>query len=127
MMLPRSVNARWSATTTMTTRTAIVLVFLVLCAGSPAQVIKFPDPMHPDDCAPGNQQCVEMKNRREKALNEERYRDLKRDTDRLLALATDLKNAVDKTTSNTLSVEVIKKTEEIERLSRSVRNKMRGY
>jgi hypothetical protein len=63
---------------------------------------------------------------REKKLNEERQAELKRDTDKLFQLATQLKQAVDKSNENTLSLEVIKKAGQIEKLAKSVRAKMRG-
>ena len=61
-----------------------------------------------------------------KKANEERQAQLKRDTDRLLKLATELKNSVDKTDQNTLSVDVVKKAEEIEKLAHNVKEKMKG-
>lgn len=61
-----------------------------------------------------------------KKANEERQAQLKRDTDRLLKLATELKTSVDKTDQNTLSVDVVKKAEEIEKLAHSVKEKMKG-
>ncbi|HEX6905685.1 MAG TPA: hypothetical protein VF154_03680 [Terriglobales bacterium] len=67
-----------------------------------------------------------MERDREKKLNQERQANLKRDTDKLLQLATQLKQAVDKSNENTLSLEVIKKAGEIEKLAKSVREKMRG-
>jgi hypothetical protein len=70
---------------------------------------------------------IEMENSRKKAFKKEQYESLKKDTDQLLALATELKQDVDKTTENTLSVDVIKKTEEVEKLAKKVREKMRGY
>ena len=63
---------------------------------------------------------------REKKLNQERQAELKRDTDKLFQLATQLKQAVDKSNENTLSLDVIKKAGEIEKLAKSVRDKMRG-
>jgi hypothetical protein len=45
------------------------------------------------------------------------------DSARLLKLATDLKAEVDKTTKDTLSLNVIRKAEEIERLAKSVRER----
>ncbi|HEV2116690.1 MAG TPA: hypothetical protein VGR48_11730 [Terriglobales bacterium] len=63
---------------------------------------------------------------REKKLNQERQAELKRDTDKLFQLATQLKQAVDKSNENTLSLDVIKKAGEIEKLAKSVREKMRG-
>ena len=62
----------------------------------------------------------------EKKANLQRQADLKRDTEKLLKLSTELKEYVDKTNENVMSVEVIKKAEEIEKLAHSVKMKMRG-
>jgi hypothetical protein len=62
----------------------------------------------------------------EKARNMDRQKRLVADTEKLLALATDLKQQVDKTTKDTMSVDVIKKAEEIEKLARSVKERMKG-
>ncbi len=69
----------------------------------------------------------DMEKRRQKAANKERFEELKRDTDKLLELATELKTHVDKADENMLSLDVLKKTEEIEKLAKSVREKMKGY
>jgi hypothetical protein len=58
--------------------------------------------------------------------NKERQAALKKDTDKLLELATQLKEYVDKTNENMLSLDVIKKAEEIEKLSKSVKEKMKA-
>lgn len=55
----------------------------------------------------------------------ERQVQLRQDTEKLLALATELKQHVDKTGSNILSLDVIKKAQEIEKLAKSVKEKMR--
>ena len=55
----------------------------------------------------------------------ERQARLKQDTEKLLALAAELKQRVDKTGPNILSLEVIKRAQEIEKLAKSVREKMR--
>ncbi len=60
------------------------------------------------------------------ARNLERQRRLVADTQRLLQLATELKTEVDKTNQNILSVDVVKKAEEIEKLARSVKERMKG-
>ena len=67
-----------------------------------------------------------MERSREKALNKQRQTQLEKDTDRLLKLATELKEYVDKTDEHTLSLDVIKKAEEIEKLAKSVKDKMKG-
>lgn len=51
---------------------------------------------------------------------------LKSDADRLLKLSAELKQFVDKSDENVLSLDVIKKAEEIEKLARSVKEKMKG-
>jgi len=61
-----------------------------------------------------------------KKANQQRQAELKHDTERLLKLATELKMYVDKTNENLLSIEVVNKAEEIEKLAHSVREKMRG-
>lgn len=67
-----------------------------------------------------------MERDREKALNKQRQTSLQKDTDRLLQLATELKEYVDKSNEHTLSLDVIKKADEIEKLARSVKGKMKG-
>ncbi len=59
-------------------------------------------------------------------LNLQRQTDLRRDTEKLLKLSTELKEYVDKTNENVLSLEVFKKADEIEKLAHSVKVKMRG-
>ena len=61
-----------------------------------------------------------------KKANEQRHAEIKRDTERLLKLATELQQYVDKTNEHVLSLEVIKKADEIEKLAHSVREKMKG-
>jgi hypothetical protein len=69
----------------------------------------------------------EMEKKRQKALTKERFTELKRDTDKLLELATELKTHVDKADENMLSLDVLKKAEQIEKLAKNVREKMKGY
>jgi len=61
-----------------------------------------------------------------KKANQARQADLKRDTHKLRKLVTELKESVDKTNAGTLSLDVLKKAEEIEKLARSVKDKMKG-
>lgn len=68
----------------------------------------------------------EAERERIRQLNKQRQEKLKQDTDKLLQLATELKQYVDKTNESILSLDVIKKTEEIEKLSRSIRDKMKN-
>ena len=59
------------------------------------------------------------------AANEERKRQIADDTSKLLALATQLKAEVDKTSKDTLSINVIRKAESIEKLAHGVKEKMK--
>jgi len=69
---------------------------------------------------------AQQKRAAEKAENAKRQQELKKDTDKLLDLATQLKQYVDKTNEHTLSVDVIKKADEIEKLAHAVKEKMKG-
>ena len=56
----------------------------------------------------------------------ERQAELKRDTEKLVALVAELKQNVDKTNTNILSMDVIKKAQEIQKLAKSVQDKMKN-
>ncbi len=60
-----------------------------------------------------------------KTRNKQRQQQLVSDTAKLLDLATQLKDEVDKSNKDTLSLAVVKKAEEIEKLAKSVKEKMR--
>lgn len=76
--------------------------------------------------APLDRATVEMQKRMAKERQKERFAELKKDTDRLLELATQLKKSVDEANDQTLSLEVIRKAEQIEKLAKHVREKMVG-
>jgi hypothetical protein len=61
-----------------------------------------------------------------KKAAKDRVAALRHDTDKLLKLSVELKQSVDKSDENVLSLDVIKKAEEIEKLARSVKDKMKG-
>ncbi len=67
-----------------------------------------------------------MEDAQAKSRNVERQKKLQADTEKLLSLATELKEQVDKTDKNILSVDVIKKADEIEKLAKSVKDRMKG-
>jgi len=76
----------------------------------------------------GNDNTIppDMRKSMEKKANQQRQAELKRDTEKLVKLSTELKQYVDKTNENILSLDVIKKADEIEKLARSVKTKMRA-
>ena len=56
--------------------------------------------------------------------NVKRQQQASADADKLLQLATQLKEEISQTNSNTLSIQTIKKAQEIEKLAKSVRNNL---
>lgn len=69
---------------------------------------------------------VQQHKEMEKAANVQRQQEIKKETEKLLELATELKQSVDKSSENTLSLDVIKKAEQIEKLAKDVKEKMKG-
>lgn len=107
-------------------RVVVVVVSLVLLVGAqsapddqgartPYQVAPTPDQMMKD-----------MQRQNRKAQNKKRFDDIKADTDRLVQLANELKESVDKADEHTLSIDVIKKAEKVEKLAHDVKEKMKG-
>jgi hypothetical protein len=59
------------------------------------------------------------------AVNNDRQKKLVADTEKLLALATELKTDVAKSTKDTLSLDVVRKADEIEKLAHNVKERMK--
>jgi nitric oxide reductase activation protein len=97
-----------------------------VCAVSQRNPLRLPDPPENQKNGAADEQRLRMERDMAKKANLERQADLKRDTEKLLKLATELKESVDKTTEGTLSLDVVKKAEEIEKLAHSVKGKMKG-
>ena len=98
---------------------------ITLAQGTGQDPMQVPDPQFGRE-RQKNPTEEKMERDREKALNKQRQTNLQKDTDRLLQLATELKQYVDKTNEHTLSLDVIKKADEIEKLAKSVKDKMKG-
>jgi cytochrome P450 len=63
----------------------------------------------------------------QKALLKEQQKELRRDIDRLVQMVTDLKDESDKTPeTDVLSMSLVKKTEDIEKLARTIRDRIRA-
>jgi len=90
----------------------------------------FPQKQHPSipgqETPPEDENTVRQEKEMAKKANQERQALLRRDTERLFQLSAELKQYVDKTNSNILSLDVIKKADEIEKLAHSVKEKMKG-
>jgi uncharacterized protein YlxW (UPF0749 family) len=95
----------------------IIAGLLIVVAG-PIAVAQFVPP-------PPSQAQKDMQAQQLKEANKKRQQDLKNDTDKLFQLATELKAAVDKTNENMLSLEVVRKADEVEKLAKRVREKMK--
>jgi hypothetical protein len=105
------------------------LVLLFVLAATPRatpQTLRLPSPPLQQKPGPDDDVRQKMEKDMAKKANLARQADLKRDTDKLLKLATELKESVDKTNESTLSLDVLKKAEEIEKLAHSVKDKMKG-
>jgi hypothetical protein len=94
---------------------------------SQSNPLQFPQ-VPPLEQKPGHddEQRARIEKEMAKKANQARQADLKRDTEKLLKLATELNEHVAKTNENTLSLDVIKKAGEIEKLARSVKDKMKA-
>jgi hypothetical protein len=79
----------------------------------------------PDALAQMKMRDTQLKQQDFAAANAERKKQIAEDSGKLLKLATELKAEVDKTTKDTLSLMVIRKADEIERLAHSVKEKMK--
>lgn len=74
----------------------------------------------------GNAAPSQIEKHMQEQFNRDRQLALKRDTDKLLEMATGLKQSVEQTNAGILSMDVIKRAQEIEKLAKSVREKMKG-
>ncbi|MFL6300019.1 MAG: hypothetical protein ACJ71N_05385 [Terriglobales bacterium] len=108
---------------------AIFLVVMTVSNGRATPKVLAAPQQHRDEPQPPDPTLQKMQKEAEKRRNERRQSELKRDTDQLYKLAAELKKSVDSTTENVLSVEVLRKTEEIQKLAKSVHDKMKaeGY
>ena len=112
----------------------VAVVGVVLVVGSSAkvsggqmQIPGFPDSLPQQ--MPGHRTRDAADGRRQelaKMRNEDRQKKLVADTEKLLALATDLKTQVDQSAADNLSDDGMKKVEEIEKLAHSVKERMKG-
>jgi nitric oxide reductase activation protein len=120
-----SVAGAFVATKTIFT---FIFAFMLLIGrnSAHAQNPKFPPMPEPTAPPSGSEPKTKMERDMEKKANQDRQAALKRDTEKLLKLATELKDYVDKTNENVLSFDVVKKAEEIEKLAHSVKEKMKA-
>jgi hypothetical protein len=105
------------------------MLFLLLTGVSVAGQNPAPQQHRPDGGPPitdEDQARERLTSDMAKKAAKERAAALKTDADKLLKLSVELKQYVDKADENVLSLDVIKKADEIEKLARSVKEKMKG-
>lgn len=85
-------------------------------------------PVIPQDKKPGQEPNAEGPALpSDKRLLEDNEKDIKKKVERLYELATELKAEVDKTdSSKVLSLNLMKKAEEVEKLAREIKNRSKG-
>jgi hypothetical protein len=105
----------------------ILAFFLISALSSQTSAFRQLDPLAAQKAGIEDGPRARMERDMAKKANQARQADLQRDTERLLRLATELKDSVDKSSESTLSLDVIKKAEEIEKLAHSVKDKMKAY
>lgn len=112
-------------------------IFVASLAGTPALAQMggpplLPPPAPPSVMGPGakgrsqDPMLAQIEHRQALERNTERQKDLVNDTNKLLKLAQQLKTAVDKSNQDTLSIDVIKKANQIQKLAKSISSKMKG-
>lgn len=108
----------------------MVLLTVILGASvAPSTKVLAAPQQRRDQPPPPDPTLQKMQKAADKKRNEQRQSDLKRDTEKLYQLASELKKSVENTNEHVLSLDVIKKSEEIEKLAHSVHEKMKaeGY
>ena len=125
----------WSSVLRKTSKYLVAGAVICLLLHGRSALAQVVDPAQTSDASTsGNQQqrnpedqwILQQKREMLKKQNVQRQQDIKKDTDQLLELATELKQYEDKTNENIISVDVIKKAEQIEKLARAVKDKMKG-
>jgi gas vesicle protein len=67
----------------------------------------------------------EMRDRQIREANKKRQQDIRDDTEKLFQLSSELKAAVEKSNEHMLSLDVVRKAEEVEKLAKKVKEKMK--
>lgn len=103
----------------------LLLSLPCLAQSTPGQISSPKSDTNPP-MADGDEARARLTHDMEKKAAKERIAALRTDTDKLLRLSVELKSYVDKSDENVLSLDVIKKAEEIDKLAKSIKDKMKG-
>ncbi len=102
-------------------RTKLVLAALVLCCAAPFSAQQGPPEGRPPDV-----RLPSGKLQRDEILKADHEKNLE-DAAKLLKAAEDLKIAIEKSDPYVLSIGTMKQTEEIEKIARRIRSRMKKY
>jgi septin family protein len=103
----------------------ITVASLVLVMCGPAFAATPPPAVAPQVETRQDPAQKEMQERMAREANKKRQQDIREETDKLFQLATELKAAVDKSNENLLSLDVVRKADEVEKLAKKVKEKMK--
>jgi hypothetical protein len=103
-----------------------VATLVLLFSMEPAWAQRRPNPTTVPDVNAEITPDPETQKESQRLRQKKRFEDMKRDSQKLLDLATELKQYVDKSGEHELSLNVVRKAEEIEKLARQVKTNMRG-
>ncbi|HKD80482.1 MAG TPA: hypothetical protein VKH81_12370 [Candidatus Angelobacter sp.] len=109
----------------MSAKLILIGIFCLLAGASIALTPGAPGSAPQAETRQQDPAAKEMQDRMFKAANKKRQQDIREDTDKLFQLATELKTAVDKSNENMLSLDVVKKADEVEKLAKKVKDKMK--
>lgn len=108
---------------------SLVLLFLVLMTASPFALGQ--TPRYPPSVTQGpggnvpNTSGDDVQKQQAQAANLQRQVEIRRDTEKMLQLTSELKDYLEKTGQGVVSMDAIKKAEQIEKLAHSVKSKMK--
>ena len=107
----------------------IIASAFLTCAALSGQQAPSPDPEKPQATQQSDQQAKTPDPQAQKqtrdSAHSESEKQIVEENAKLLKLATDLKKEVDRTTLDTLSITIIRKADQIEKLAHSLREKMK--
>ena len=109
----------------MSKRNALACAVILVLTGPTSAVLTAASPKAPQIETRKSQQEQELEDRQQKLANKQRQEQIKKDTEKLFQLASELKDAVGKSNENMLSLDVVKKAEEVEKLAKKVKEQMR--
>jgi hypothetical protein len=109
--------------------TSLILLVLALMLAAPVASAQMPRlPPAIAQGPGGNVPTVDgndIQKQQAQAANLQRQIEIKRDTEKMFQLTSELKDYLDKTGQGVLSLDAIKKAEQIEKLAHSVKSKMK--